>query len=609
MKLNPILISAMSAIVLGSIQHSFGAANFDDLELKAIFRIIERNYAPLELKEKTIGLNWEEKKIEFLNELSTVETNIEYYDLVSRVFGSLQDQHVNFSAKLGQKAALPIEFAYVENKNILSYFTKDAFYNSCPKMKVGDELVSIDGLTDENLYSLLAPYYEKGRDKLNRINIAGYFTWRNSASGLPKELMPEENQAVVVMKNKLEEYSCQFNWKFDSVNPPVLNENFYIDLGLLEQLQVAKVEENEIQKLKNIMNLENRINKLVNTKVESKNRVNNGLPYSLGEKQTFFILPKDFKEIKAPLIFRKKQKKENKLFAGTFKNSKGETIGYLRIPTYDADTGPLSYFATKYFIEQLQKKTSALIVDQFNNPGGYITFADFFIDLLSPNGADNSKRVKFEMTLNESNVNDYLSLLEEILYLIKGTQNAKDKKYLQSLASEVEATLIEVQTAYENTDRISKKVSLSLLSEYIQYTYNGMLNSLIGKIATLPLAFKNVDLKREQGYTKPIYFLINEYDVSCADYVPANLQDFTNIKLVGTTTSGGGGTVEEFSLRMDHELTFSLTTSLMKREKEGIQYIENYGVEPHIPFEIKIADYRSGFTGTFNRLLKTIGLE
>jgi hypothetical protein len=171
-----------------------------------------------------------------------------------------------------------------------------------------------------------------------------------------------------------------------------------------------------------------------------------------------------------------------------------------------------------------------------------------------------------------------------------------------------------ILAAYEKDAFLSEPVELSVFSELITDILD---QSLFQRLRELPGGEQliavitrgllgGVDITRPQQFTKPVYMMIDELDFSGGDASPATLQDYGRVKLIGLSTAGAGGTVEEFSNPFGESFGYHLTTSLMYR-KGGI-FVENVGVKPDFVIEPSIQDYKDGFSTYFDRVMGTLGL-
>jgi C-terminal processing protease CtpA/Prc len=90
--------------------------------------------------------------------------------------------------------------------------------------------------------------------------------------------------------------------------------------------------------------------------------------------------------------------------------------------------------------------------------------------------------------------------------------------------------------------------------------------------------------------------LVNPLDFSCADLLPAILQDNGRAKLFGQRTSGAGGAVKSVTFPNQFgiaELAYTWTIAV----RESGKPIENLGVEPDYPYAPTPEDFQSSFSG------------
>ena len=95
-------------------------------------------------------------------------------------------------------------------------------------------------------------------------------------------------------------------------------------------------------------------------------------------------------------------------------------------------------------------------------------------------------------------------------------------------------------------------------------------------------------------YTKPILMVINEKELSAADFSPAILQDAGRITLIGNRTAGAGGCVMRASYPNSVGMSFFSYTSTIGLRKDNL-FIENEGVSPTIPLKLTAEDFKQNF--------------
>ena len=368
--------------------------------------------------------------------------------------------------------------------------------------------------------------------------------------------------------------------------------------------QIAQLPDLNKEQLRRVVALNHRIHKLFNLGTDFPVAENNpkvdawskssGGKIELGHFKPLFDLPKDFKPITPPSKGEAFLDTET-FFAGTFKRN-GKRIGLLRIPSYMPKAVTTAPFTIRYYLARLQEESDVLLIDQMNNPGGAVVFSDLLMKGLVGE-LDAAKHMRFAVKPTQA----FLRQFAELIDLLKRDDvlsAAEKKKYTDILDTDYQ----KIHKAFMEGKNLSEPISLSTLSSFME----AMLNKAVGPMGPLMSLMLGVDITKNQEYSKPAYFLINELDFSGGDATPALFQDYERGPLVGVGTAGAGGTVEPFNHRVATEFSYNLTTSLMLR-KDG-SLVENYRVKPDISFEATRQDYRDGFKGFLNRLLTTLGL-
>ncbi len=364
---------------------------------------------------------------------------------------------------------------------------------------------------------------------------------------------------------------------------------------------------------------------------------------NIGHYEPLVELPKNFKRIQPPRLFRGLLNSSS-FFAGTFERD-GKRVGYLRIPSYNVENVATIQFAVRYYLGQLEQNSDYLILDQINNPGGYVFFSDLLIKGFTGK-YDHDRHMKFAVRPTSQ----FLQQMPQLLHAVEqvATTRPKDRGLFKGqLLDEKEVHRLlrgfdedkkkiyrvldpdyqqEARSAsmFEDELGLTEPISLSRLSEFAELTTDRAVWDLLGDPQSAAITsslyrwllnYLGVDIfDWRVGYTKPVYMWINDLDFSGGDATPAVLQDLGRAKLVGVRTAGAGGTVNSYNFWRAGATVFStsLTTSLMVRNRGTSQepwWVENEGVHPDIPFAITDRDIASGFKGTLERLLEAIDAE
>ena len=220
-----------------------------------------------------------------------------------------------------------------------------------------------------------------------------------------------------------------------------------------------------------------------------------------------------------------------------------------------------------------QERTDALVIDQINNPGGFLFYMCGLLSTLSDQPLFVPKQ---RMMITQEKVFesiDNLKILEQI---------QSDDQAQAFLGNDFSGVPVTYQTAQFITDYYQFIVSEWDAGRKLTDPYYIYLDRI------LPHSYSN--------YTKPILLLTNSMDFSCGDFFPAILQDNKRVKILGSVTGGAGGYIEtvEFPNRFGIQ-AFSYTGSIAQRLNG--KPIENLGVTPDIEYHITAEDILSGFGG------------
>ncbi|MBN4067430.1 protease-like activity factor CPAF [Simkania negevensis] len=266
--------------------------------------------------------------------------------------------------------------------------------------------------------------------------------------------------------------------------------------------------------------------------------------------------------------------------AYVFKNSDGKWIGYIRIASYEPDgslTEAAEAFATT--MRWFNRFTSALVVDQLNNPGGIDLYAFALMSMLTDRHLETPKH---KITLTQEEVYHAAEILPILQDLQE--QDLSDRALRNVVGDDIVGYTIDNELLDNLIDHYS-----FVISEWEE-----------GKTLTRPThmhGIKYIKPSESGQYTRPILMLINELDFSCGDFVPAILQDNSRVTLMGTRTGGAGGYVEAMSYpNLFGTKQVRLTASIAERiTPEGTQTIENLGVTPDIPYTLTETDLQENF--------------
>jgi hypothetical protein len=625
------------------------------LQLMSIFQTIENFYGPLKLKTYTLGLDWDALKAETLKKADQVKDTTEEYYLIADLVQHFTDSHVSVALPSTLIWTLPLQLRNIQSpdgssKLVVNYIAPN-YPDRVQSPDPGDELVSINGLspddfqkqyriwnadantiTSKSLFALTFGRWSEARGlPLSSMKMDGLdLVFKNSNGALVKAYLPFTKSGVGLIDNVT-------NANFESAPPVPRKAALPAVWSHIASNSLAIVDQ-----FHRMLHAELDQDSVADSKGPAKGTVGvdeSGLAYrwgvgwsqekgrkmGLGDVQPFFNLPPDFKKIQFPdelsqipglagLI-------DTEFFTGGTFMKDGKTVGFLRIPSYAPDNLLSILPALRFYIAKLQASSDYLVIDQTNNPGGYVIFSDLIIKSLT--GQYNLDRhLAFAVKPTQSFLRQYRELKAAISKNQDGLLKPSEvKEYVANLDKNYEKIL---QGIRENRE-LSAPISMTVMSDYTEKSLErGLLKALLlspfkakkGQITySIPNAvilnkLLGMNVLQPQVYTKPVYFMINETDFSGGDATPASLQDYGRVKIVGAgskRTAGAGGTVEEFNIRGLSEMVLRLTTSLMVRYNKKL--VEQYGVHSDLDIPLTQNDVRDGFKTYFGRVMSKISAD
>ena len=285
-------------------------------------------------------------------------------------------------------------------------------------------------------------------------------------------------------------------------------------------------------------------------------------------------------------------KNDDPFHAYIFETKDNRKVGFIRIPSYEGGAKEADRFGE--IMAKFQKETDALVIDQFNNPGGSI----FYLYALASHLTDKPLKTPHQrLIIGEKDAEQAGNLLLELT------------RPGQSRGSGLMAEPGEEENKQESADGypITQKF-MQLLAQFSQFVLKQF--SLNGQRFTEPTWLWGVDdidpaPKAEERYTKPILLLINELDFSGGDFFPAIMQDNQRVKIFGVNTAGAGGVVNPHEVENQLGIARFSTTGSLAIRANG-QPIENLGVKPDIDYAFTAKDIRTGFAEARLKILKAI---
>lgn len=510
-----------------------------------------RHYTPANWKIVQSGFDLRDLR-PWLEKVRATKNDVEYYDVVIDYLASLNDGHIRYSMPSNFQAYLYFDVDIYDGKTLIEYISPTFPIREFP-IAVGDEIVSVDGVTSEQWITRLRRYGIGANESATRRRAADFITFRPQSS-IPWAGDIGEKAKVVVRRADGATVEYEIPWvKYATPvknQPPVSGPRLATSQTTLRNradhyqelarewgvtLEPRQMDPEDVS----VAEAEARSNQIAEAHPVDRSLT------ALGQLTPLFSPPAGFR-------LRLGGGVNDFFLSGTFQQD-GKTIGLIRVPSFGPANLTLAVQQFRSEIVALEASTSALVIDVMHNPGGNVCFAETLMRYLSPRP------------------------FWGVGYWMKPTLAWKlyfESRTLQAATS----------TAFQPWER-------TLLAEY-----NRLFDIAYDKgeeTGVFPICSSSVtQFPADVVYTKPVMVLTNEFSVSAGDTFPALFQDAGRGKIVGVRTGGLGGNVNDFSTTGITEASLRVTRSLIIRERAvpspygPTRFIENTGVAPDVTIDI-----------------------
>ena len=502
-------------------------------------------YAPYQYKEKVIGVAFDKMAEKFRAEAINAASDEEFAGVVMKLGATLRDGHVqiitpNTASKIA-RYVLPMMVESIENKAIVVEITKEA--GEFSGIQVGDEVVSMDGRTAQELWAEVIKYRRTGTEVSDLRFMANIV----SRPSYMSSLIPKKSMASLVVKH-IDGSQTQIDIPWETRKYVAQGDKMAVPAGKFNFL-VSETEE---------------FRSVVNANINKMGAVD---PFFWSEKirstyRLVKVYPSDLYRTKYGL----KADEKPPIFAALY-NYKGKTILLVRSATYyPEDFKPAIYMkAYQALLEEYETLADVLVLDQTHNPGGSYC-GDFYELFGKPGDAQSVQQCRADRTWINGFTIDYPAELN---------QKGGDKDYTLDIRTSI-ALGLEVEKAYDNGSFLSAPVPL----------FTG---------------FKTVQ-NSTYKWTKPMLLITDENAGSCGDLFPMLVKLNKRAKIFGQQTMGLGGNVEEVGKLPHSQILVRMTRGLFHPYRADGQYkpedyIENNGVTPDYPYSHTVSDFRNGYIG------------
>lgn len=281
----------------------------------------------------------------------------------------------------------------------------------------------------------------------------------------------------------------------------------------------------------------------------------------------------------------------------------GVNIGVIRLPDYGFFVDQVRWLSA--VVEKLEKLTDVLIIDQLDNGGGLVWSGAQVARLFAHEKEFGS--VTIDMKLNRT----ILNLLAD-----DGLEPSRPEVF----PSAHQESMAEDEAKKDKDDDLLPPKNFTRI--YLDRQFADELRARFerGEVHSGPIPYMGVQSRfrakapgrivgREgKVYTKPILILTNSRAASCGDFFPSIMQQNRRAVVMGETSMGLGGPVYRAQDSMPGSEMFMRCTIGYCERADGLP-MENLGVVPDLPRWIQPADLTDGFKSYATEVLQTaVGL-
>jgi hypothetical protein len=526
----------VAALCLSATSVSFGLTEAQKLsDFHQLIGLIDAQYGPKIYKQEHLGVDLKILAAAYEEKIKQTTTSGEFYYLMIKFVAEFKDGHFGVSVPSEKVSALGFTTDYIGGKVLID----DVDANILPDFAFqrGDEIVTFNKLPVEVELSGLKPYISNG-NSLSIDRIAAISLSRRRAARLPAPIGKVELGIRHGTSDIIDIVTLEWTQTGESLDE---QDGFYslrvgpLSLGTnYSQISIKDLMADlEDPKLKSI-------------RCSGETRV---------------AIPKD-----ATILTKEP-------FVSYYHPSEKGNIGYLRIPHYHwevdgKDINAKVFAQYAYIIDQLEKNTVGLVIDQDHNCGGSVELVEQMAALFIPKA--------------------YPGL--EFQFLSSKTEYLQFRSWLKEVP--------------ENTmERMGANETLALiLDSWKKGNYLTPKSTLHGSIVVKPYAYQ---------YTKPIVLLTDEMSGSGGDAFPGLMQGHGRATVIGSRTMGLGGHVEVIAPLYNSGLGLRMTKSLFYRP-DGVA-VENNGVQPNVAyvptrddFMYEFKNYQKFYLSELFKLIETM---
>jgi hypothetical protein len=583
-------------------------------DFKALVGLYNKNYGPYDWKKEVF--NFDLLQIQpWLDQVANSTSDLAFYDICVKYVASLHDSHDEFILPSEYEAFLPLT-ADIYDQRVLIDSIDPSLDTSVYTFNVGDEIVSLDGISVNTWINTLSPYAVNGNaNEFSRQRLAvatmldRYQGWYTFASNV----QPGDN-ATLLIRSQTTGKLQSFTIPWETIFIPLISEGpvpnpsrfpFSSKAGpsrpgsrLRSIKQQSRLVGNPWHVWAGVPNTP-AVRRALGTSapVPARRRLRQssakyprhilaGGLEPFGSFIPLFNPPPGF-------VLRLGAGPTDEFLTGTFPVN-NKLVGFIRIPSFEPASEANAVAQMQEEVTYFQQNTDGLVIDLMDNGGGDLCYMNLLATYLIPT---TFQPVRYQLRATENWLEDY----EVSLYEAELAGAGQDT--IDTLTN----ALIQVYTALgENRGNTPPNDLGSPASCF-----------LTGGAQYPPATDNNGN---NIAYTKPILVLTNNFTLSAAEFFGATLQDAKRVTVYGIRTDGGGGNVVEYNATSYSEGDSRVTLSLGIRNHNissprfpSAPYIENIGVVPDIQADFQTRanlftggqPFVAGFSAEILKMIKT----
>ena len=517
-------------------------------DLRQLSGLYAKQYGPYEWKRDVIGFDLMNLQPWIDRALKTT-TDLEFVDLLVEYVASLNDAHDVFTLPATFNASLGFSADLYDGKPLIDSISRTVLPIGRYPFAIGDELVSVDGVTVADWIPRLSKYVVAANPVSTSRNAVVRITSRPQ-SRIPWAHLIGDSAEVVIRRASGAEETYTIPWNKTGMPITFIGP---VPSPAERSVKTRRAMDDFLAIEDSLTEIQRPLAYMYDASVSADTMAVLGVGV-----RPLFALPAGFQQ-------RLGANTTTDAFTTGAYTANGLRLGFIRIPSYSPSIGTSA--AMQQFdreIHWMNDNTDGLVIDEIRNPGGSVLYVEQLCQRLH---TAYFRAIGFELRATAAEVASFGATLVQVRTL---NQQFPDN-YPDWLV-----------LAYENRYN-------TVLTAYGEYR---------GRTGPISLTGAFLDLEPAPwAYAKPIIVLVDEFSASGGDAFPATLQDNGRALIVGKRTMGAGGNVVDWDATNYTEGFTRVTRSLMNRknpiataEYPIAPYVENIGVRPDVELEYMTRD-------------------